>query len=727
MRLLAAIVSIFLASTATAATYYVSATGNDASTGSIDAPFRTIKGASRIAKGGDIVNVRGGTYTEASNLSSKGTASARIVFRAMPGENVILDGSSLPSGTAIVTLNATEYVDFSGFEVRNSPYIGIVLWNAKNTRVLGNHVHHATRNGIYAGADAMGISSDITVSDNSVHDTVLENQYHNMSGGGWAGAVVVSKTERATITGNRIWNNDGEGLIALRTNNAVIRNNEISDCFSVYLYLDNARFISADSNLLYSTGNTRYYRAGLPGTGIGIANETKDVMNPSSDNVFTNNIVIGARYGFYYGNYESGGGLRNTKVLHNTFYRTVAEAIRIEDDAHANNIVQNNIIDQTGSPTPKYAGGSATVYRSNLWYGGIAGPATGTGDLYADPMFVRAGGLTAADYKLRPLSPAAQTAAAIAGVANDYFGQTRTPATDIGAHEQSSGTADVTAPTVPTNVRATGGDSTSVTIAWDASTDNVGVTAYVVIRNGINVASVNASSWTDRGVTANTTYQFQVQSVDAAGNRSAVSSILSIAWSSSEGSTPATPMPVAPAGVAAVPTETGIRVTWTAPAGSVASYRVYRDGAYLGSTQTTFFNDTTVTASTTYRYQISTRDTLGNESPRTAAVSVTTNKAADRNAPSAPAALSGVAQSAGAIELTWKTSTDDVAVVAYNVYRNGQAVASVGNGTSYIDSGLNAATAYTYHLVALDAAGNQSPPSAAISVSTKAARRRASR
>src|SRR5690348_3796527 len=207
---------------AQAADRYVSLSGNDANAGTLAAPLRTVTRAAAIAQPGDTVHVRAGVYPERVKISSKGTSAARITFRPYNNEKVTFDGTTVPSDKAVVSLNESEYVDLMGFEVRNAPYIGILGWAAKQTRILNNDVHDAVRGGIWVGADTTGFSSDITVSGNSVHNTVLENQYHNMGGGGWAGAVVVSVTDRATITGNRIWNNDGEGLISLRSNSHVI-------------------------------------------------------------------------------------------------------------------------------------------------------------------------------------------------------------------------------------------------------------------------------------------------------------------------------------------------------------------------------------------------------------------------------------------------------------------------------------------------------------------------
>ncbi|WP_238412209.1 PQQ-dependent sugar dehydrogenase [Saccharothrix deserti] len=83
-----------------------------------------------------------------------------------------------------------------------------------------------------------------------------------------------------------------------------------------------------------------------------------------------------------------------------------------------------------------------------------------------------------------------------------------------------SGPADTEAPTPPRNLRSTGKSATSVSLAWDASTDNVGVTGYVVHRDGAQAGTADGTSTTVSGLTAGTAYRFTVRARDAAGNLS---------------------------------------------------------------------------------------------------------------------------------------------------------------------------------------------------------------
>ncbi|HYC93511.1 MAG TPA: right-handed parallel beta-helix repeat-containing protein [Thermoanaerobaculia bacterium] len=616
---------LLFAATADAATYFVATTGSDTTgNGSVTAPYLTIKQATRVVKPGDEVVVRAGTYYDESVITCKGTASAPIVIRAAQGEKVILDGSRLPAGTDLFTLHTTDWVDFSGFEVRNATRSAVVLWHAKNTRVLDNDIHHAYRNGIYVGGDVTPAAFNITISGNQVHDSALANQAHALPSGGWPAAVVVSRTEGATVTGNRIYNNDGEGLIALRSTSQLIEGNEISDNFSMNLYLDNATMITANANLIHSS-NPRYFRNGKPAAGIGVANETKDVMNWSSDNTFTNNIVVGTRWGFYYGNYESGGGLRNTKVVNNTFYGSVEHIIQVDASSqHSNSVVQNNIFHATTSPTPDSSGAGAGVsYSNNLWFGGNAGAAAGPGDVTGDPLFANPGGRTAADYKIRAGSAAIAKALNVTSLLQrDHFGTLRVAPFDIGAHQFSVAQLDLQAPTVPANLRATGGNDTSVALAWNAATDNVGVSGYSIVRNGVTVATIAGTTWTDRAVGPNTMYLYQVLAHDAAGNRSAPSAVLSLAWRSSHAETP----PAAPVLTSPRRTATSIALQWNVVE-NATSFRIYRDGVEIATTPWYDFTDGNLTPSTLYSYTVVAVDKDGRVSPESNTVGVKTQAA----------------------------------------------------------------------------------------------------
>ena len=177
---------------------------------------------------------------------------------------------------------------------------------------------------------------------------------------------------------------------------------------------------------------------------------------------------------------------------------------------------------------------------------------------------------------------------------------------------------------------------------------------------------------------------------------------------------PDTTAPTAPTNLAAKATSpTSVDLSWTAATDDVGVkvYNVLRGGALVGTSTSTSFSDTTLVASTAYTYTVVALDAAGNASPASAGASVTTP-------PPAPTALTATATSPTAVSLAW-TAPPNVPVASYGVLRNGAEIARPTT-TSFADSGLTASTAYTYAVVARDAAGNTSPASAPASVTTPA-------
>ena len=78
--------------------------------------------------------------------------------------------------------------------------------------------------------------------------------------------------------------------------------------------------------------------------------------------------------------------------------------------------------------------------------------------------------------------------------------------------------ADATPPTPPSGLQATAVTSNSVSLEWSPSSDNIGVVAYDVLRNGVKAATVAGTSYLDAGVAPDGQYQYMVVAFDAAGN-----------------------------------------------------------------------------------------------------------------------------------------------------------------------------------------------------------------
>ena len=89
-------------------------------------------------------------------------------------------------------------------------------------------------------------------------------------------------------------------------------------------------------------------------------------------------------------------------------------------------------------------------------------------------------------------------------------------------------TSDTQAPTTPANLHTTAVTTSTVGLAWNAATDNVGVTGYRIARNGTVVGTVASPSFVDSGLTPGATYSYTVTALDAAGNASPASTPVSV-------------------------------------------------------------------------------------------------------------------------------------------------------------------------------------------------------
>ena len=90
----------------------------------------------------------------------------------------------------------------------------------------------------------------------------------------------------------------------------------------------------------------------------------------------------------------------------------------------------------------------------------------------------------------------------------------------------------------------------------------------------------------------------------------------------------------------------------------------------------------------------------------------------DTQAPSVPTGVVATATSSSTIKITWNSSTDNVGVVGYKIYRNGIFIQTVYLNVSYDDSGLSPETKYDYTIAAFDAKENTSSQSAVASATT---------
>ncbi|MDQ0374270.1 PQQ-dependent sugar dehydrogenase [Cellulomonas humilata] len=223
-------------------------------------------------------------------------------------------------------------------------------------------------------------------------------------------------------------------------------------------------------------------------------------------------------------------------------------------------------------------------------------------------------------------------------------------------------TADTTAPTVPGNPRVSNLTCSTVTFAWNASTDAVGVAFYDIYHDGQLMTSVSGSTLsTSLPVVAGAVWGLYVNARDAAGNVSQASTTVTITVPQCQADTQA---PTAPGKPTAAVSGTTVTLTWAASTDNVGvrTYEVRRGGTAVGTVTgtppVTTFIDSGLAAATTYSYAIVARDAQGNTSAASASTSVTTGAACGT-------AVCGVTQVGTETDIPWGLDTLPDGTVLY--------------------------------------------------------------
>ncbi len=282
---------------------------------------------------------------------------------------------------------------------------------------------------------------------------------------------------------------------------------------------------------------------------------------------------------------------------------------------------------------------------------------------------------------------------------------------------------DKTAPQVPAAPSLVAVSQTASSLSWGATTDNVGVAAYNLYRNGSLIGTVNSPLvFGDTGLSSNTKYTYTLSAFDAAGNTSPQSAPLSVTTFSYPDKTP----PTTPTGVQALPfSDIQISLSWSPSTDNVGvtGYEIYRGttassiSAYSTS-PTNSFMDMQTGPSKTYYYQVDAYDAANNHSARSAVVSVTT--LADTTPPTTPPNFSVAVKSGPVANLSWGAASDDYIVGGYQVYRGTSSTNMqliwAGSSLTYSDTRITSGKGYYYAVAAVDASKNVSAMSPCVGI-----------
>ena len=260
--------------------------------------------------------------------------------------------------------------------------------------------------------------------------------------------------------------------------------------------------------------------------------------------------------------------------------------------------------------------------------------------------------------------------------------------------------------TAPTSLTATVASTSQIYLMWDP----VSYQAYYYVYRATSpsgtytmVATPTATTYTDSGLTQNTTYYYKVQAVNSGG----LSSYSSLAYATTTNSSGALSAPTNL--TAAVVNSSQMYLTWD-PVSYATSYYVYRatspSDTYtnIATITTTTYTDSNLSLNTTYYYKVQAVNSAGISSDSSIVYATTTSS---NGAPSVPTNLTATTVSTNQIFLTWNSVSN---ATSYYVYRatspsGTYTMAATPTTTTYTDSSLTQNTIYYYKVQAMNSSG----------------------
>jgi len=274
---------------------------------------------------------------------------------------------------------------------------------------------------------------------------------------------------------------------------------------------------------------------------------------------------------------------------------------------------------------------------------------------------------------------------------------------------------DQTAPTAPSNLRVTNLGQTSVTLAWNPSTDNSGSVTYVVNKDGQGFTVPHGqTTLTIDWLSPGRTYTFNVTAVDPSLNTSAPSNSVTVTTLRD------TSPPTAPVLTGIVRGPSQVRLEWTRSTDDITwwtlGYRVFVNGV-AATEHVNWYGERIVvlrhlTPATTYTFAVEANDFNGNTTMSNT-VTLTTEATTDVTPPSVPQNVH-ITGSNGCPEffVGWTQSTDNAdppSLIEYEIYVNGvlsPLAVSAGVSEDFVYATATGANVFTAK--AVDQAGNTS-------------------
>jgi len=429
--------------------YYVATNGNNANTGSLNSPWKTIQYGIDQLKPGDVLNIKAGTYKEIIEIGVSGTPGKYITIKNYQNDEVIIDGSEIDLAVFSLLWTDQAYLRIQGIHFTNAignDKEGISLQGgAHHIEILNNKISNIKYTAVHDNTvtfdeNAVPLNVYADSPTDSIHNILIKgNEIFNNVSGYSENISVGGNLSTFIIEDNIIHDNTNIGIdvggnydigdpipVPANLNHGrygIIRNNLVYNCNSPYstaagIYIDGGRNIIVENNICYHNGY---------GGEIG-CEENGDTSNITfRNNIFYENFYTGMHIGAYdadqplaivknayvYNNtfYNNDTGLtesgeftltksKNCRIMNNIFYVSSQNVFFSSSRTQENLTIDYNLVYND-------AGANALVTYGNNEYTGLQNlyDATGFGahSSYGNPKFVNVSGN---DFHIMDTSPA---------------------------------------------------------------------------------------------------------------------------------------------------------------------------------------------------------------------------------------------------------------------------------------------------------------------------------
>lgn len=434
-----------LSGNAYCATFFVATNGSDANQCSLNSPCATVNKALTHCSAGDVVEVRGGTYS-GNEVQRIVVDRDNVTIKAYPGETPVFDAqNNYPTTKAEIKANfrvgyfvsegaldigGHHDVTIDGLTFQNYTGQGIRIWNGsynvtiKNTKVITTW---------WTSFLVTGEAHDILMEDSELEGGqayayfIGNGDYKAGIGYNQGASVSINNASKVTMRRCIVRDSGAEGLDLDRYSyNCVVEYSQLYGNRKGNIYLCSGDGHIVRYNLIYGTAVNAYgYPANGRGIcGISVVNEDWPKLMSGGHYQIYGNLVADCYYNLYM-NCQVGWELTGVYIYNNTFVApTGSWNVLMGANTTPTQYFYNNIISGKGSSGTGYARPGVVIAANNLWSSSPVDSLKGANDPpYSDPMIaktqgwnnLRGGELTGKEFALQSGSPAIDAGKVVEG------------------------------------------------------------------------------------------------------------------------------------------------------------------------------------------------------------------------------------------------------------------------------------------------------------------------